>query len=489
MEYLLAEARRDFLFYVRLCNPKYIISDMHVYLAKKLQGVFDDISKGKSRRLLISCPPRTGKSQMVSIEFPTWLMGKEPWREVMVAGYAQEFINKHSRSARNRVWYDPTYKKIFPKTKIIEGDSQVREWAVSGGGRYKAVGVQGQATGAGTSCLIIDDPIKSIEEALSEHQLEKIWDAFLANLYTRLTPSGNAVIVIQTRWSKDDLIGRLMSKEFKGQLEAAGINDEWEHINLPALAEENDPLMRKPGEPLCVERFSIESWNEKKATQTDYIWAALYCGHPVAKGGNYIQMDRVETVPWEDKMRTWTWMRYWDLAATENKTSDYTVGIRGAIDADTKTLYLHKGIRMKAAWPVARERIKDTAVNEKTMIGVESNSGFKTATANLREVLPPSIMLQETTVAADKLARALSWIAMAKNWKVKFVTDSKGEETWISEFKEELSAWPYSAHDDILDSISGVEKMLNSHLVIFKEAGGLNFTTSMNDRRNRSLQG
>ena len=372
---------------------------------------------------------------------------------------------------------------------MVEGDSQVAEWAVTGGGRFKAVGIDGQATGHGCSLLLIDDPIKNIEEALSEHQLNKIWDSFLANLYTRLTPNNNAVIIIQTRWSKDDLIGRLTSKEFKDQLEAAGIKDEWEYYNIPALAEDNDLLGRKPGEPLAVERFSLTSWNEKKATQTDYIWASLYCGHPVAKGGNYIRMDRVETVPWEDKMATWTWMRGWDVAAVESQTTDYTVGVKAAIDPESKTLYLMDGHRFKAAWPVSREKIKDLAVADKIMLGVESNGSFKAATANLREVLPPTVMLQEVTVAKDKLARALPWIAMAEKWKVKFVKRAGMDEPWIAEFKEELSAWPYSAHDDVLDAISLAWHLQSSHLVIFKEAGGSKFTDTMNERRNRSLQG
>ena len=243
------------------------------------------------------------------------------------------------------------------------------------------------------------------------------------------------------------------------------------------------------GVPVDMEQFSLRMWNEKKATQTDYIWASLYCGHPVAKGGNYIRMDRVETVPWEEKMGTWTWMRYWDLAAVENQTTDYTVGIKGAIDHETKTLYLMDGQRFKAAWPVSREKIKDKAVDEKIMVGVESNGGFKTATANLREVLPPTIILQEVTVAKDKLARALPWIALAEKWKVKFIKRPGMDEAWIADFKEELSAWPYSAHDDCLDSLSGVHNLLNSHLVVFKEAGGSKFTDTMNERRNRSLQG
>jgi predicted phage terminase large subunit-like protein len=488
IDFFRAEARRDFIYYLKVTDPKYILTDAHIYLAKKLQAV----AEGKIKRLIISCPPRTGKSRLVSIEFPAWLLGRQNDRELIVTGYAQGFIRKHSREAKNKISSNLMYRSIFPNTRLVEGDSTVDNWAVTGGGRYKAVGVGGPITGLGCNVAIIDDPVKNIEEALSANQLEKIWDWFLSTLYTRLHPTENAIIVTMTRWSRDDIIGRLTSPKFKAQMQDAGMTDPWEIVNLPALAEDNDPLGRPVGAPLSPERIPLEKWMQDKAIQSDYIWASLYCGHPVNKGGNYIKVDRIERINASACPQGLRWVRYWDVAATDKTTSDYQASVCGAIDPSTDILYLKEGKKFKATWPVVRDRIVDIAKTEKIPVGMEAVAGFKAAFQNLLEVMPSTIMCTEYDASKDKLVRALPWIAKAEKYKIKWVrsndVDTAKDNTWISDFVEELEAFPYGAHDDALDAISGVVHMLVGGIFLVAPVNN-RITEVLKQRRTRSMDG
>ncbi|MGD9590267.1 MAG: phage terminase large subunit [Pyrinomonadaceae bacterium] len=116
--------------------------------------------------------------------------------------------------------------RMFPKTRTINTASQ---WETALGGGVKAVGVGAGITGFGGQVIVIDDPVKSRAEAESETYRERLWDWYRNDLYTRLEP-GAAVILIQTRWHVDDLAGRLLQEMHDG-------GDQWEVIDLPALAE------------------------------------------------------------------------------------------------------------------------------------------------------------------------------------------------------------------------------------------------------------
>jgi hypothetical protein len=164
MEHLLAEVRNDFLFYIKACDPAYIVSKVHVYLAKKLQ----DVAEGRSKRLIISIPPRIGKSRCVTTEFTTWLLGRNPKENIVIASYSQELVNDRSREARARIRDSDIYRAAFPKTIVNDNDARVNNWGTTEGGRFQAVSVGAGLTGRSASILVLDDLVKDFEEAHSE---------------------------------------------------------------------------------------------------------------------------------------------------------------------------------------------------------------------------------------------------------------------------------------------------------------------------------
>lgn len=447
-EVVRSDAHEDLLFYTQLCDQRYQDARVHGFLARRLERVVTH----RSQRLIFSMPPRHGKSRLAGVELPTWVLGKDPTLRVALASYASSLSEHHSREARTRIQTDE-YRSVFD-TRLDPASQSVPEWSVMGGGGFQAVGVGGGLTGRGADLLIIDDPIKDHVEAHSLSQRDRVWDWFLSVAMTRLSP-GASIVIIMTRWHRDDLVGRLTDPARVTELEeAGGAAERFEYINLPALAEEGDPLGRTPGEALVPNRYPVEALHGIRAAVGSYVWNALYCGRPVRKGGNYIASGKFVSVSRDHVPKGLRWVRYWDTATTDNETSDFTAGVRGAEDG-AGNLWLSDMVRGQWTWPLARNRMVAVAKFERIENGMEAVGGFKSAFQNLKEVYPKDLAIREVPTEADKLTRALPWIALLERRKV-FLVDGP----WVKAFVDECEDFPKGTHDDQVDAVSGVHQML-----------------------------
>jgi predicted phage terminase large subunit-like protein len=294
-----------------------------------------------------------------------------------------------------------------------------------------------------------------------------------------------------TRWSVEDIVGRMLDPKRLALLDIPGVDasaEQWDVIELPALALPGKPdlLNRKEGESIFPERWTKDSYLIKKATSLTYIWSAMYDCSPVIMGGNYIPVAQIQIVSPSEVPPDMRWCRAWDLATDDKKINDETAGIAGAVGPDG-TLYLKDLIHDRWKWPEARDRIAQTTIAERIPVGIEAVAGFKTAFANLQEVLPPQFMCIQYGVDKNKLTRALPWIALVPKKKLALV-----QGPWNVEFL--LQAERFSGHnddeDDYIDAVSGVYQML---------LGGLHgpIPVNINDRlahaqrarRHRALDG
>ena len=441
-------------------DPGYIPDPFHVFLA----GELEKIEKGDSNRTIINVPPQHGKTRLTAIEFASWYLGKHPKERIVVASFGQSLSNEASRDVRQRL-QDPEYQKIF-STRLRPGDGKIESWGTTEKGGLQAVGIGGGLSGRRANVLIIDDPLKDYVEAHSKAAREKVWNWYLSVARLRLQKGGK-IIVIMTRWHTDDLVGRLTDPDRLKEIEEKGAQGEdWNIINLEALApEEGDPLGRSPGEALATNRFDRQDLINQKAIVSDYIWAALFCGKPVAKGGNEIPVDSFKYISREEVPEGLRHVRFWDLAAEDKKRNDSTAGVRAALgpppggsSKDEKVLYLIDIEFGKWKWPKSRERIASIAKSEKIKIGVEAVAGFKVAYQNLIEVLAGSgVVAKEYGADKDKLTRALPWIELVHRGMVYIV---RGD--WNVEFLREAEVFPDGAHDDLIDGVSGAHIMLKS---------------------------
>ena len=232
-----------------------------------LCSLLESVESNEINKLIITMPPRHGKSMTVTESFPSWFIGRNPERRVIEVSYGAELAQRFGRSNRQKL--EEFGLEIFD-IKVSHDNASATNWGIENhsGGMISA-GVGGSITGQGADLLIIDDPIKNRQEAESQTYRENIWAEWKDTLSTRLHPGGR-VVVIMTRWHEDDLVGRLLSQ-----------SDTWGLINLPAVAEDDDILGRSEGQALWLEHGYDEQWaRAKKAEVGSRSWDSLFQGHP-----------------------------------------------------------------------------------------------------------------------------------------------------------------------------------------------------------------
>ena len=292
-------ARRHLLAFTMRYEPAYQAGWVHKVICKELMDFSDQVARGESPRLMITMPPRHGKSLLASQYFPAWHIGHHPSHEVISTSYAQSLQMDFSRKVQELVKSDD-YHLLFGNFGVTKKNEAIERWSLydydnnkrTGGGML-AAGVGGPITGRGAHVLIIDDPVKNREEAESSTVREgaKAW--YSSTAYTRLAPGGG-VLVIQTRWHDDDLSGWLLSEMVSAQKELRETGewpedaDRWRCIDFPAIAIE-DEKYRLKGEALHKERYPLVALKKIRRALAPRDWAALYQQNPQVEQGAYFQ--------------------------------------------------------------------------------------------------------------------------------------------------------------------------------------------------------
>jgi hypothetical protein len=160
---ILQLVRDDLACYAAAMWPAFKLAAHHQLIVERLEAV----ERGEITRLMISLPPRHGKSLLASQIFPGWYLGRHPDREIISATYRQELSDHFGRRVRNMV-SDPLHLAIFPEFRLANDVASMHQFSTMAGGSYYAVGRGGAITGRGADLLLIDDPLKDQEEARSD---------------------------------------------------------------------------------------------------------------------------------------------------------------------------------------------------------------------------------------------------------------------------------------------------------------------------------
>lgn len=285
-----------------------------------LQSI-DKISRTRHGRLMLFFPPGSAKSTYASVVFPSYFLGQESNRKLILASYGDDLAVKMGRRTR-AIARQPRYENIF-NTRLSKDSASATEFILDNGSEYMASGILGGVTGNRANGIIIDDPLKGREAANSKKIRDKIWDAYNDDLKTRLIPGG-WIALIQTRWHVDDLAGRILPDGWAGESGDILCKDGniWTIICVPAICEKpGDILGRKPGDPLWPEWFDDKHWaqfqNDSKA------WASLFQQKPTIDGGSIIHSEyfKYYNVAPPFKYR----MIYADTAQKTADANDYSV--------------------------------------------------------------------------------------------------------------------------------------------------------------------
>jgi hypothetical protein len=236
-----------------------------------------DTLRGRGPRLLVvEAPPRHGKSELISRHLPAWFLGRFPDQRVMLASYEAQLARSWGRKARQLL--EEHGAKMFG-VRISRRRRAASEWEISGhGGGMVTAGAGGALTGRGADLLIVDDPIKNAEQAVSQRIRDKQWDWWQSTASTRIEPGG-AAVVMMTRWHVDDLVGKLLKQ-------AARDGEAVRRLSLPALALENDPLERSVGEALWPSRWPRDDLLRRRDSLDAYWWQSLYQQRPARHGSS-----------------------------------------------------------------------------------------------------------------------------------------------------------------------------------------------------------
>lgn len=313
----------------------YAPSAHHRLLIEKLEAV----ERGEIPRLMVCMPPGSAKSTYSSIEFPAWALGRNPKMSVIAASHTQELADRFGRRVRNVV-ASAEFGRVFG-VGVADDSSSAGRWDTTRGGEYFAAGVGGSITGRRADLVVIDDPVKSREDADSERSREKAWDWYVNDLLTRLKP-GARQIVVMTRWHEDDLGGRILERE----------RDKWHLLELPMEAMEGDPLGRKVGERLWPDWFTDEMVAQAKRDQRS--WSALYQQQPSAFEGTFFKREwfkRYKTAP--RALHTYITS---DHAPAGGDSSDYTCVRVWGVDT-FGDLYLLDGFRHQETLDKSADRV------------------------------------------------------------------------------------------------------------------------------------
>lgn len=460
-------ARQDLLNFCTYTYKEYAVDPLQTILAAELKKILD----GEVHRLMVFAPPQHGKSELVSVRFPAFWFAQRPNDPIILCSYGASLA--YDKVAQTRAVIESLqYKALFPSTTISKKTRAGANWRINAKrGIMFAAGVGGPITGHGARMGIIDDPFKNYQEAESLTIREKVWKWYTTTFRTRIWQDG-IIILVMTRWHEDDLAGRLLQERKDG---------DWAVLRLPAIAEDQatrdknneylglkdqigkpDPAGRSAGEPLCPNRYSLQTLLELKADVGPIAWTGQYMGTPRLPEGNIIKRTWFKIINIEElpPLTELTLIRYWDKAGTEGGGAR-TAGVLLARDR-LKRYYIVDVV--KGQWSeFHRERImRETAERDFSTFGTNvtiyleqegGSGGLDSAVASITNLA--GFTVYKSSPSGSKLARLGPFMGQAEAGNVAIV---KG--TWNWDWFEELTAIPIGAFWDQADATSGGFNML-----------------------------
>ena len=416
------------------------------------------VSSGELKRVIVTMPPRHGKSERVSRKFPAWHIGRNPNDEIILASYSVDLSRGFSRIARDTL---SGHTDVFG-VEIDPNNQSSESWGIKGKrGGVHAAGVGGPITGKGARIAIIDDPVKNAEEANSEVMREKIWEWYVSTLYTRLTPDGR-ILVVMTRWHEDDLVGRLLKKEREDIENGTHKGERWTVINFPAIAEDADYLGRSVGQPLWPEHgFDTERLAQIQSDVGSYVFNALYQQRPSAAGGTifkrehfrYFREELIHGIPYfivgekkYDKFKCWAFQTV-DTANSEKTINDYFVVSTWYVTPDSDLLW-YDAYRTHVTGPDQKPLIRELALRYRVKFTAIEDKTF--GTNLIQEAKREGMSIRPIKVDKDKVTRSL---VIAARYEVGKVWHRENMPN-LTDVEDELLSFPRGKHDDTVDTAS-----------------------------------
>jgi len=432
----------DLLEFCKRMQPDYIVGEHHSILADMLMG----IERGEKDRICVNIPPRHGKSQLVSIYFPAWFLGRNPNKKVMMVSHTTDLAVDFGRKVRNLIATDD-YRSIFPTVSLSVDSKSAGRWNTSMGGEYYACGIGSSIAGRGADLLLIDDPHSEQDVINGNFEVfDKAYEWFTFGARTRLMPGGR-VAIIQTRWHMDDLTGRVTKDMVNNDL-----SDQYDVVEFPAILDTTNKEGEAIQKPLWPEFFDMDALLRTKASMPVFQWNAQYQQEPTAEEAALIKREWWQSWGDAEPPSCEYIIMSLDAAAETHNRADYTAlttwGVFFNEDENAYNIILLNSIKKRLEFP----ELKDLAMEEykawepDSFIVEKKSAG----TALYQEMRRMGLPVQEYTPhrgSGDKLARLNSVADIVASGMVWMPTTR-----WAEEVIEEIAGFPFASHDDLVDS-------------------------------------
>jgi predicted phage terminase large subunit-like protein len=418
----------------------YIPARHHRLLISKLEAV----ARGEITRLAVFMPPGSAKSTYASVLFPPWLLAQDPKAQFLAASHTTELAERWGRRVRNLI---ADNAPILDLT-LSEDNQAAGRWALGQGGEYMAAGAMTGIAGFRAKYGLIDDPIRSRQDAESLLVRDRIWEWYLSDFRPRLIPNARQIL-IQTRWHEDDLAGRALNHE------------PWEVVELPALAKQDDALGRAVDEPL----WSDDDYGYGgqllmlRDTTPPRVWSSLYQQSPTPDEGDYFKEDWLKP---RDILPAHKLLRIYgatDYAVTADG-GDYTVHVVVGID-HLNNMYLLDVWRGQRSSDVWVEAFCDLISQYRPLAWAEETGQIRSGVGPFLEKRMRErrvyVNRQQFPTRGDKAVRARSIQGRMALDGLYYPKNA----SWVADFLAELLNFPASKHDDQVDALGLVGQLLD----------------------------
>lgn len=456
--------------YSRTVTPSWNWDWPHLVM---IDGVLDKVISGELKRVIIACPTRIGKTEKVNVRFPACYLELFPDAPIILGGYNEKFAMRLSRKIQR-----------IAKDRIpMSSRTSASDWETAEGGGVRAAGVGVGVAGLPAKLILIDDPIKNREDAYSQAHRDKVWEWYTEDMFPRLEPDG-AIVITMARRHEDDLVGRILASD-------DGPN--WTVIRLPALAEEDDPLGRAPGEALCPDRFDEAAYARMRMVMGEVSFSGLQQQRPTPASGLIFQSDQIRYYTTPDKpimekdgtmvpvLPQGRWddiFQSWDMSFKDKTASDPISGqvwSRKGVDAyfldrvggrRSFTNSLTEVRTMSKKHPKALLKLVEDKANGPAVI-----SALKHELGGFKAVEPDG----------DKVSRAWAVTPLYEGGNVWFPHPKIAP--WVPKVINQMIQFPFGANDDDVDAMTQalrrIQKAVERMQRIRNRMGRQNRTRSM----------
>lgn len=318
------------------------------YICEHLEAV----SRGEITRLVINQPPRTLKSTVCSIAWPTWEWATKPWNRWMFVSYADTLSTKHSVDRRTLI-ESPWYQERWGHAYRMASDQNVKTFFQNTKrGSMIATTINGSSTGLGGLRLVFDDP-HNPKQALSDDVRQQAITNYQQTFFNRLDDKKKgAIVIVMQRLHQNDLAGHVLAEQG------------WTHVMIDNPAQEaktfvfqsGKPFERPEGDLLDERREGPAEIAEARRTMGEYGFAGQYLQRPSPPGGAIFK-------------RHW-WQFYFELPADlDEVVGSIDAAFKGKADSDNTAIqvWARKGANKylvakpdtdRMSFPEAKKRVK-----------------------------------------------------------------------------------------------------------------------------------